>query len=157
MPLAAAVKKASGIAVQAVGMIVSPHQAEKIIADGRADFVALARVSRRPALGLACRCGAWRRCRPPAAVSSGIPNTARASRWHAPNRARNKTARGRLEEWLLASDHQRLPRVPSRFVLELIGAISSRVRILGQAARSIGLSASFWVRVCQPSTLRIVI
>jgi len=47
--------------------------------------------------------------------------------------------------------------VPSRFVLELIGAISGRVRILGQAARSIGVSASFWVRVCQPSTLRMVI
>jgi hypothetical protein len=47
--------------------------------------------------------------------------------------------------------------VPSRFVLELIGAVSSRVRVLGQAARSIGLSASFWVRVCQPSTLRMVI
>jgi 2,4-dienoyl-CoA reductase-like NADH-dependent reductase (Old Yellow Enzyme family) len=43
VPLAAAVKKASGIAVQAVGMIVSPHQAEAIIADGQADFVALAR------------------------------------------------------------------------------------------------------------------
>jgi 2,4-dienoyl-CoA reductase-like NADH-dependent reductase (Old Yellow Enzyme family) len=43
VPLAAAVKKASGIAVQAVGMIVSPHQAEAIIADGQADYVALAR------------------------------------------------------------------------------------------------------------------
>jgi len=39
----------------------------------------------------------------------------------------------------------------------LIGAVSSRVRILGQAAKSIGLSASFWFRVCHPSTLRIVI
>lgn len=47
--------------------------------------------------------------------------------------------------------------VPSRFVLELIGAISGRVRILGQAARSIGLSASFWVSVCHPWTLRMVI
>ena len=47
--------------------------------------------------------------------------------------------------------------VPSRFVLELIDAVSGRVRILDQAARSIGLSASFWVRVCQPSTLRMVI
>jgi hypothetical protein len=43
VPLAAAVKKASGIAVEAVGMIVSPHQAEAIIAGNRADFVALAR------------------------------------------------------------------------------------------------------------------
>jgi NADPH2 dehydrogenase len=43
VPLAAAVKKASGIAVQAVGMIVEPHQAESIVADGHADCVALAR------------------------------------------------------------------------------------------------------------------
>ena len=43
VPLAAAVKKASDIAVQAVGMIVSPHQAEAIIAGAQADFVALAR------------------------------------------------------------------------------------------------------------------
>jgi 2,4-dienoyl-CoA reductase-like NADH-dependent reductase (Old Yellow Enzyme family) len=43
VPLAAAVKKASGIVVQAVGMIVDPHQAEAIVADGHADCVALAR------------------------------------------------------------------------------------------------------------------
>jgi len=43
VPLAAAIKKASGIAVQAVGMIVDPHQAEAIVADGHADCVALAR------------------------------------------------------------------------------------------------------------------
>jgi 2,4-dienoyl-CoA reductase-like NADH-dependent reductase (Old Yellow Enzyme family) len=43
VPFAAAVKKASGIAVQAVGMIVDPHQAEAIVADGHADCVALAR------------------------------------------------------------------------------------------------------------------
>src|SRR6516162_9626491 len=39
----------------------------------------------------------------------------------------------------------------------LIGAVSDWMRIRGQAARSIGLSASFWVRLCHPSTLRIVI
>jgi len=39
----------------------------------------------------------------------------------------------------------------------LIGAVSDRMRIRGQAARSIGLSASFWVRLCHPSTLRMVI
>src|SRR5580693_8145823 len=39
----------------------------------------------------------------------------------------------------------------------LIGAVSDRMRIRGQAARSIGLSASFWVRLGHPSTLRIVI
>lgn len=43
VPFAAAVKKASGIAVQAVGMIVTPDQAEAIVASGDADFVALAR------------------------------------------------------------------------------------------------------------------
>jgi 2,4-dienoyl-CoA reductase-like NADH-dependent reductase (Old Yellow Enzyme family) len=43
VPFAAAVKEASGIAVQAVGMIVDPHQAETIVAAGDADFVALAR------------------------------------------------------------------------------------------------------------------
>jgi 2,4-dienoyl-CoA reductase-like NADH-dependent reductase (Old Yellow Enzyme family) len=42
-PFAAAVKMASGIAVQAVGMIVDPHQAEAIVADDSADCVALAR------------------------------------------------------------------------------------------------------------------
>ena len=39
----------------------------------------------------------------------------------------------------------------------LIGVVSDWMRIRGQAARSIGLSASFWVRLCHPSTLRIVI
>ena len=48
-------------------------------------------------------------------------------------------------------------RVLSRSVLEFDGAVSGRIRIRGQAARSNGLSASFWFRVCQPSTLRIVI
>jgi hypothetical protein len=39
----------------------------------------------------------------------------------------------------------------------LIGTVSDGMRIRGQAARSIGLSASFWVRLCHPSTLRMVI
>jgi 2,4-dienoyl-CoA reductase-like NADH-dependent reductase (Old Yellow Enzyme family) len=43
VPLAAAVKKASGMVVQAVGMIVNPHRAEAIVADGHADCVAVAR------------------------------------------------------------------------------------------------------------------
>src|SRR5436190_23809394 len=34
----------------------------------------------------------------------------------------------------------------------LFGAVSDWMRILDQAARSIGLSASLWVRVCHPST-----
>jgi 2,4-dienoyl-CoA reductase-like NADH-dependent reductase (Old Yellow Enzyme family) len=43
VPFAASVKQTSGIAVQAVGMIVGARQAEAIVADGHADFVALAR------------------------------------------------------------------------------------------------------------------
>jgi Cupin domain len=39
----------------------------------------------------------------------------------------------------------------------LFGAVSGWMRILDQAARSIGLSASFWVRVSHPSTLRMMI
>ena len=43
VPFAEAVKKDSKITVQAVGMIADPHQAERILAEGRADCVALAR------------------------------------------------------------------------------------------------------------------
>ena len=43
VPFAAAVKRANRLVVQAVGMIADPHQAEAIIAEGRADCVALAR------------------------------------------------------------------------------------------------------------------
>jgi len=43
VPFAEVVKKASAITVQAVGMIADPRQAEAIVADGRADWVALAR------------------------------------------------------------------------------------------------------------------
>jgi len=43
VPFAAQVKKGSGIATRAVGMIVDPLAAEKILADGDADMVALAR------------------------------------------------------------------------------------------------------------------
>lgn len=43
VPFAETVKRDGKITVQAVGMIVDPHQAEAIIAEGRADCVALAR------------------------------------------------------------------------------------------------------------------
>lgn len=45
VPFASTVKKAVGssIAVQAVGMIITPRQAEEIVADGHADLVAIAR------------------------------------------------------------------------------------------------------------------
>jgi len=43
VPFAGVVKKASTIAVQAVGMIAEPHQATAIVAEGHADWVALAR------------------------------------------------------------------------------------------------------------------
>jgi hypothetical protein len=48
-------------------------------------------------------------------------------------------------------------KVVSRFVLELLGAVSGRTRILDQAARSSGVSASLWFSVCHPSSLRMVI
>jgi 2,4-dienoyl-CoA reductase-like NADH-dependent reductase (Old Yellow Enzyme family) len=43
VPFAAKVKAATGIATRAVGLIATPEQAEAIIAEGKADFVALAR------------------------------------------------------------------------------------------------------------------
>ena len=42
-PFAASVRQRVGIPVQAVGMIVAPRQAEAILAEGKADWVALAR------------------------------------------------------------------------------------------------------------------
>jgi DDE domain len=49
------------------------------------------------------------------------------------------------------------PRCRRDLGWNLFGAVSGLMRILDQAARSIGLSASLWVRVCHPSTLRMVI
>jgi 2,4-dienoyl-CoA reductase-like NADH-dependent reductase (Old Yellow Enzyme family) len=43
VPFARGVKQGTGIATRAVGMIVDPHHAERIVADGDADMVALAR------------------------------------------------------------------------------------------------------------------
>ncbi len=43
VPFAAKVKAATGIATRAVGLIATPEQADAIIAEGQADFVALAR------------------------------------------------------------------------------------------------------------------
>ena len=43
VPFAEKVKKESGIAVMAVGMVTRPHQAEELVAAGRADLVAIAR------------------------------------------------------------------------------------------------------------------
>jgi 2,4-dienoyl-CoA reductase-like NADH-dependent reductase (Old Yellow Enzyme family) len=43
VPFAAKVKAGSGLATRAVGLIAEPEQAEAIIAEGQADFVALAR------------------------------------------------------------------------------------------------------------------
>jgi NADPH2 dehydrogenase len=42
-PLAERVRREAGIAVRTVGLIVSPEQAEAIVAEGKADMVALAR------------------------------------------------------------------------------------------------------------------
>jgi NADPH2 dehydrogenase len=43
VPLAARIRKEAGIATRAVGLIVDPHHAERIVASGEADMVALAR------------------------------------------------------------------------------------------------------------------
>ena len=43
VPIAARVKKEAGIATRVVGLIVTPEQAEAVIADGKADMVAMAR------------------------------------------------------------------------------------------------------------------
>ena len=43
VPFAAKVRAATGLATRAVGLIASPEQAEAIVAEGQADFVALAR------------------------------------------------------------------------------------------------------------------
>jgi 2,4-dienoyl-CoA reductase-like NADH-dependent reductase (Old Yellow Enzyme family) len=43
VPFAAKVKAGAGIVTRAVGMIAAPEQAEAIVAEGQADFVALAR------------------------------------------------------------------------------------------------------------------
>jgi NADPH2 dehydrogenase len=43
VPLARAIREATGLATMAVGLITEPHQAEAIVAEGHADLVALAR------------------------------------------------------------------------------------------------------------------
>jgi 2,4-dienoyl-CoA reductase-like NADH-dependent reductase (Old Yellow Enzyme family) len=43
VPLAAQIRKATGIVTRTVGLITDPHQAEHIVAQGQADLVALAR------------------------------------------------------------------------------------------------------------------
>ena len=43
VPFAERVRREAGIATMAVGLIADPHQAEAIVATGRADLVALAR------------------------------------------------------------------------------------------------------------------
>jgi 2,4-dienoyl-CoA reductase-like NADH-dependent reductase (Old Yellow Enzyme family) len=94
VPFAAAVKKASDIAVQAVGMIVDPHQAEAIVADGNADCVALARAfldDPRWAWHAADMLGAdveyppqYRRARPDQWPGAALARPRRASEWQAP-------------------------------------------------------------------------
>ncbi|HWL84200.1 MAG TPA: hypothetical protein VNO21_00175, partial [Polyangiaceae bacterium] len=43
VPFAAAIREASGLHVTSVGLITDAHQAEDIVASGKADLVALAR------------------------------------------------------------------------------------------------------------------
>jgi NADPH2 dehydrogenase len=68
------VRSATGIVTRAVGMIVDPHQAEAVLADGQADLVALGRAflddprwtwHAADALGESARCPLqYQRCRP---------------------------------------------------------------------------------------------
>ena len=62
VPFSEKIRKEAGIATRAVGLIVDPQQANAIISEGRADFVALARAM------LADPRWPWR-----AAVSLGVP------------------------------------------------------------------------------------
>ena len=43
VPFSAAIKEQTGVATMSVGMITDPQQAESIVADGKADFIELAR------------------------------------------------------------------------------------------------------------------
>ena len=43
MPIAERIKREAGIATRVVGLIVTPEQAEAIVAEGKADMVAMAR------------------------------------------------------------------------------------------------------------------
>ena len=43
VPLAYAIKQATGVTTMAVGLITEPKQAEEIVASGKADMIALAR------------------------------------------------------------------------------------------------------------------
>ena len=43
VPIAERIKKEAGIATRVVGLILTPEQAEAIVADGKADMVAMAR------------------------------------------------------------------------------------------------------------------
>jgi hypothetical protein len=109
VPLAAAVKTASGIAVKAVGMIVSTHQAEAIIAGGQADFVALAGgfLDDLP--------WGWHAAAALGADAVYPPQYRRARPEHWPGAAlaraqpRGENSKGSLEKWLRASDDRRSP------------------------------------------------
>ena len=73
VPFAAKVKAATGLATRAVGLIVTPDQAQDIVASGQADFVATGpRLPRRPALGLACGRAPGRRDFHPAALRADL-------------------------------------------------------------------------------------
>jgi 2,4-dienoyl-CoA reductase-like NADH-dependent reductase (Old Yellow Enzyme family) len=47
VPIAEQVRRATGIATRTVGLIVNPKQADAIVAEGKADMVALARAAPR--------------------------------------------------------------------------------------------------------------
>jgi hypothetical protein len=57
----------------------------------------------------------------------------------------------------MLGDKRRAVAVPSQRLLEIVGSASGAMTVLPQAARSMLLLADGWPRLCQPSTLRMLI
>ncbi len=77
--------------------------------------------------------------------------------WAAAQNAADSWKHLRYGPFSAESELRNCVMVPRDLCWNLFGAVSGWIRILDQAARSIGLSASFWVSVSHPSTLRMVI
>jgi 2,4-dienoyl-CoA reductase-like NADH-dependent reductase (Old Yellow Enzyme family) len=75
VPFAEQVKREAGIATRVVGLIATPKRAEAIVAESKADMVALARHARQSPLGLACRQGARRRGGAPETICARRPQS----------------------------------------------------------------------------------
>src|SRR5438093_4305328 len=77
VPFAERIRKDAGIITIAIGLITEAGQAERIIAEGKADMVALARLSLGPPLGLARGAGIGRDAANPAAIPARAPRSPR--------------------------------------------------------------------------------